>query len=180
MQPSLELRLRAMEKAMAEVVLPSIAADDSAAIEQASLVLGSLRMLRSQVDYVHCYEVLDARAHVQLIQALSDALGEQAAAPLAEAAAAAHASLAIINDPVRPVYEVRQINAKLRALIAETVSALLKHDAAVVRQKVWDVVLVHSSEQILRERAWVAGTHFDMFPDTLRAIPEALGLKDPQ
>jgi hypothetical protein len=179
MQPGLELRLRAMARAMENVVLPSIAAGDSTAVEQAKLVIGSLRMLLHQIDYVHCYEVLDARSHVSLIERLVDTLDGQESVGLSEAACVASAALAIINDPVRPVFEIREINRRLRELIAEVVTSLPELTTDAMREKVRALLLTHALEQTRRERAWVAEAQFDTFPDTLRTIPEALGLKAP-
>jgi hypothetical protein len=164
---------------MESVVLPSIAAGDSAAVEQAKLVVGSLRMLLHQIDYIHCYEVLDARSHVSLIEGLVGTLDGQELKALSEAACAASAALTIINDPVRPVFEIREINRRLRELIAQVVTSLPELATDVARQKARTLVLTHALEQTRRERAWVAEAHFDTFPDTLRTIPAALGLNTP-
>ena len=55
MRPSFDLRLQTMMKAMTEVVLPAVDPDNSAAVEQANLVIGSLNLLTEQVEYAHWF-----------------------------------------------------------------------------------------------------------------------------
>jgi hypothetical protein len=70
MQPEYDLRLRSMMKALADTIIPAIDSANRAAAEQAHIVLGSLELLRRQIDYAHCLELSDVRDMAGLIRAV--------------------------------------------------------------------------------------------------------------
>lgn len=171
MQPGFDLRIRSMIKALSETVLPAVDPDNKAAIEQLHITLGSLALLRDQVDHAYAFEVADLRDMVALIAALPVHAGPvsaqslQAVAGAEELAAGAPASLTRLQDA----------NNALREAIATEIDAAYQRldPAAADRLDAW--LLQNAAGQIGRERAFVAGTGFDVFPDTLRPIGELLG-----
>jgi hypothetical protein len=166
-----------MIKVMADVVIPAMDLTNSTALEQANLVVGSLRLLVGQIDYAHGYEVLDVRSQARLIEELSRVVEDPESGLIGPAETAAHEALTMVNDPMRPQSEIRELSRRLRELTAEAVRSLLESASERTQRLLHDVVLVHAREQITYERAWVAKMGFDAFPDTLRTIPEALGIK---
>ena len=171
MQPGFDLRLRTMMKALSEVVLPAVDPANRAAVEQGSIVLGSLDLLLQQVDYAHWYEVVDLLSLCNLARELSniDGLG---ANPKIEDAASIGVAIAARWDV--SLSQIRQSNLALRDAIGETAERAFTSDQVGVRTRVQALVLSHSEEQIGRERAYVAGTKWDIFPESLQTIEASL------
>ena len=168
MQPGFDLRIRSMIKALSETVLPAVDTNDRAAVEQLHLVLGSLNMLGQQMDYLHWYEVVETRDMVQLLEELR-AIGGAGETALSTAEAL---DLAARHD-VR-ITALRDSNRRLRDAISQTLTDIFEAGDAENYRKAQSLALKHSRKQILRERAFVAGAGFDVFPDTLVSIEEAL------
>lgn len=171
MQPSFDFRIRAMIKALSETVLPAVDPSNKAALEQAHLVMGSLELLRQQIDYAYWLEVADARSMANLVDAIATL------APLhsgAEASAIAAVSRARAATPENRLSDVRECNRKLRDAITALVTETATLSDAAIRSKVETLVLEHAEIQVARERAFVAATRFDVFPDNLLSIEEAL------
>ena len=59
-------------------------------------------------------------------------------------------------------------------MISATVEKAFAAGKADVRDKVQAMVLAHSEEQLGRERAYVAGTRWDIYPETLQTIEGSL------
>jgi len=171
MQPGYDLRIYTMIKALTDTVLPAVDSGNRAAVEQLHLVIGSLKLLRDQIDYAHWFEVADARTMVALI----DQIAAEVDLPAAKAAQARTTDLlAIAERHDVTLTTVREANAELRSAIrAITEDAQASADAS-GRRRVRTLVLAHSEAQISRERAFIAATGFDVFPDTLQSIEESL------
>lgn len=175
MQPSIEMRLRAMMRAMSEVVLPALDATNRAAAEQGGLVLGSLGLLLQQVDYAHWYEQADLAAQCDLADQLAAIEGAPVAAGFTQALSAARA--------MSPRHDVslsmlKEANVQLRDAISTFIeSAYALNDtaaAAALQRRVQALVLAQSQQQLSRERAYVAGMRWDMYPDSLQSIEASL------
>ncbi|MFW2828714.1 hypothetical protein [Sphingomonas sp. ID0503] len=171
MQPSFDLRLRSVEKALTETILPAIDPAQSAAVEQLHLVIGSLRVLRDQSDYAHWFEVVEAREMGALARELIDRLPADAdeVGGARDVIRAADECAARFD---RPLSALREANRALRDALAALIRAALADPSA--NGKLRAQILAHSERQIARERAFVAATGFDCYPDTLRGIEEAL------
>ena len=75
MQPGFDLRIRSMIKALSETVLPAVDPANKSAIEQLHITLGSLALLREQVDYAHAFEMADLRDMTAILAALPELAG---------------------------------------------------------------------------------------------------------
>lgn len=171
MQPGFELRIRTMIKAMTDVVLPAVDPNNRAALDQARLVAGSLDMLIEQIDYAHWYEVADIKS----LCALADELGAlEALAGQARLRRCAQVAQTLAGRWDQPLSALRETCGELRSAIAEAIEAAFAQQDAPLRDAVERIVLQHSQAQIGRERAFVAKTRFDVYPDTLQALPQAL------
>lgn len=168
MAPDFDLRLRTMAAALRDIVLPALPAGEKMAVEQAQLVIGSIEMIRAQIDYGHAYEVTDAGALIALVARLEDLLGSNGA-DLA-------AARTLIAKPVCSTASVRQLNITLRSAACRLVEASAGSDET-VRAAVRRAVLDHEKAQIMRERSWVAATGFDIRPQDVSSIPQALQLE---
>ncbi len=171
MSPDIDLRLRTMIAAMTDIIIPAIGQTDALATEQAKLLIGALTMLREQVDYSHAYETIETQECIALAKNLAVIVGNDERT-LEAALASAQTAL---SAPVIATSELRHASRALRdtiRLLVERANKRAPDIQAVVRRAVLD----HSEAMTLRERAWVAGTGFDVQPETLRSIPQSLGL----
>ncbi len=168
MQAGIDLRLRTMMKALSEVVMPAIDPANRLAVEQAQVILGSMSLLREQVDHAHWYEVTDLRSLCGLAKRLGKLDGNEPRPQLAESCANGEALAA--RWDVR-LEQLRAASAELREEISLAVEAAYALPLGTAVQR---LVLDHSQEQLGRERAYVAGTKWDGFPDTLQTIEASL------
>lgn len=171
MQPGYDLRIQTMTKALVETVIPAIAPGNQAAAEQAHMVVGSLELLRQQIDYAHWFEVSDIRDMARLIRTLIDA------ADLPSSAAADAAAAAALSEADRheiALSRLRELNRQLRRAVSQLIDDAFAADDPDVGRRVQALVLVGSKRQIDRERAFVAAANFDVFPDNLKTIEQAL------
>lgn len=169
MAPDFDLRLRTMAAALTDIILPALPAGEMMALEQARLVLGSIELLRAQVDFSHAYEVTDARALIALVDKLEN-LMESPGADLEN-------TRRLIAEPVCSTASVRRINMGMRSAACRLIEASMQTSEQTrlsVRQEVFD----HEKSQILRERAWIAATGFDLSPNDVPSIAATLGLED--
>jgi len=171
MQPGYDLRIRTMVKALKETVLPAIDETNRAAVEQAHILLGSLELLRQQIDYAHWFEVSDARGMAQLIRTV---IREAQLGSACEAETIAADALREAERHDIPLSQLREANRRLRGAITKLIEDAFACADASIGQHVQALVLANSEEQIGRERAFVAAARFDVFPDNLRSIEEAL------
>jgi len=171
MQPGYDLRIYTMIKALTDTVLPAVDSGNRAAVEQLHLVIGSLKLLRDQIDYAHWFEVADARSIVRLIGQLAAEVDLPA---VRTAQGRAVDLLAIAERHDVPLTTIRDANAELRSAIRTIIEDAQASSDASDRRCVQSLVLAHSEAQISRERAFIAATGFDVFPDTLQSIEQSL------
>lgn len=171
MQPAIDLRIRSMIKALSETVLPAVDQDNKAALEQLHITLGSLALLNDQIDHAYAFEVADLRDLVAFITGLAGQAGAMAAS---SRAAVAEAQALADGGPVS-LTRLRDAGNAVRAAITDEIGlAYARLDsAAVARLQSW--LLANTMRPIARERAFVAATGFDVFPETLRPVGELLG-----
>lgn len=172
MSPDLDLRLRTMIATMDDVISPAIDKSNKLAVEQAGLLVGSLKMIMAQIDYSHPFEVVELRDFLVLAGEISAKFadgGEVAKPALADAEAA-------LAEPIVSTLRLRNANRVLREVIRVLLedSAGLAKDAQAAIQR---AILKHSKASIARERTWVAGTGFEVLPEPMRSIPNSLGIE---
>lgn len=171
MQPGFELRLRTMMKAISEVVLPAIDPANRQAQEQARLVLGSLEVIRQQIDFAHWYESADLISLCNLaveLMAIKDAgrfevLGELRGN-----------GVALISRWDVSLPQLREASRALREAISAAVDGIYAEAPQVARSAVHKLVLSHAEGQLSRERAFIAGTRWDGYPESLLSIEDSL------
>lgn len=171
MQPDVEIRLKAMIKAMTEVVLPAVDAGNAAAIEQARLVTASLAMVAEQIDHLHCYAATEARALSALASALT---GEwQGGEGLTVEHARDNALKAAARSDV-PTSVLTGANRDLRGALCAALETCLASEDSARRARIEAVVLSESAELLRLERAFVAKSGFDVAPHELATIGQTL------
>lgn len=171
MQPSFDLRIRTMNKALAEVVLPAIDPDNKAAAEQLQLVIGSLNLMQEQIDYANWFEIVDGRSMVAMAGKVAEISGQALGKELDDAIAVTR-DVGSRHDVT--LTQLRDANYVLRETLCDAISKVLASVDAKTASAVSRVVIDLTEDQTSRERAFVAKTGFDVFPDTLKSIREAL------
>jgi hypothetical protein len=171
MQPDFDLRLRTMQKALSQVVIPALQPGNKQAQEQASLVLGSLEVIRQQVGYAHWYEAADLVSLCNLGEALGAIEGLDVGTALP---AARRQGLALTSRWDVTLDQLREAAATLREAISGVVESAYGYDSRAVVLAVTREVMAHAREQIGRERAFVAPMNWDGYPESLQPLAESL------
>lgn len=169
MVPDIAERLTSILGSLVDVVLPAIDSQSAAAQEQAHLTVASLRMVIQQIDYAHAFEVTDCRALIALIHEISTIL-EPAPAPNVSDIEA------LLRRPVVFTGDVRAANRRMRDIVATLVETAAAGSGTEQFRRVTLAVLAYEDVQIRRDRAFVAGTGFDVEPETLVPIADSFAL----
>jgi hypothetical protein len=169
-QPSLDLRLSSMIKALSQIVLPSVDTEDKAAIEQLNIVIGSLLLLKEQIDYVHWFEHVETNSMLELVQSIAGHIGQEADAFMNAANTAAD----IAKKPDATLSSRHDGNIRLREVLAQLIHKSLSLEDKALAANLRRQILKYSEAQISRERAFVARVNLDVFGDNLLPIREAL------
>lgn len=176
MQPDFDLRLRAMMKAQSQVVIPALDANNRQALEQAQLVLGSMEVLRQQVDHAHWYEAADLVSLCNLAEELAAVRGLDVGAALP---AARRQGLQLVSRWDLRLSQLREASAALREAISGVVESVYAYDTKATVLAVTRIVMGHAKEQIGRERAYVAPMKWDGYAQTLQTVEESLRSVEP-
>jgi hypothetical protein len=160
-----------MNKALAEVVLPAIDPDNKAAAEQLQLVIGSLNLMQEQIDYANWYEIVDGRSMVAMAGKVAEIAGQPLGKEVDDAIAATR-DVGSRHDVT--LTQIRDANYNLREALCEAIGKVLDAATPETANAVSRAVNDMTKDQTSRERAFVAKTGFDVFPDTLKSIPDSL------
>lgn len=180
MTPDLGTRLDTIVRALEQVVVPALPLDEVLAVEQATLCIGHLAMLREQYRHLADYEALCLAD----MTALGGELAGAASGGLktTEAAAALREAVGSSTADVRSAAEAGPAASaahRRRNVVAAAVDALLLASARdadpefhAVSQR---LVVAHGLRQSARDRAWFRDCGMDPEAATLPSIPELVG-----
>lgn len=166
MNPSIELRIRTMQRALTEVVLPAIDPANALAQEQARLLLGHLHALAQQYRDAPRLEVVDAAHLARLARTLR---ASAAGGPHTRAARDALAALIDADDGA-------DLGMAVEALL---VASGVDGDAD-FRAETTRLTLDHAREAARRGRAWFLPMGFDGDPAGLPDRADILRLDNAQ
>lgn len=165
MTPSLDVRIASMIRSMTEVIGPAIDSDNSLAREQASLMVGHLKMLALHWKYVAPF----AQACLSDLAATIGPLKAQGGADTMTAAEDLFSRLTgkAFENPLSQYYSAA------RAL-EQLVRSTDKDGAQQFRAELQAAVLAFSLRQSERDRAWFAISGFDIDADNLPTIEQII------
>jgi hypothetical protein len=174
MTPDIGTRLGAITRALQQVVIPALPADQVLAIEQAALCLGHLGIIAEQLPYVGQYDAACLADMTGLAEQLIEASAggprtDAATEVLRDLIAGAGTSPAGVTATAKD--QRNALAAAIDALIwasgldAEPGFAAASHA----------LVLEHGTRQSFRDRAWFRSSGLDPDRATLPSIPELLG-----
>lgn len=153
-----EFQLKTAVRALTDVVLPAVDTGNKLAQEQVRLVIGMLGLLMQRLPLFYRYDRDELACSLKLAEELEALCGGQAHAAQALkdlAPSVAHGRNVHARAAVEPA-ELEATNVALRERIGTLVTALSSGVSADAMRPVSRVVLDHSKQQLLRERAWLA------------------------
>jgi hypothetical protein len=156
MNPSVDLRIRSMLRALTQVVIPALDARDALAQEQARLLVGHLHALSLQCAHEARFVALEDRAMRRLGQALLAASG---GGPVTRTAAAG----------VRESLEAPD-GFGIGSAIDRLILAGREDGSPSFRDAVARLTLAHGRAAALRGRSWFAAMGFGGDPARLPSI----------
>jgi len=160
MNPSVDLRIHSMMRALTEVVLPAVDPDNSLAQEQVRLLLGHLHALT-----LHYRDEarLDEQSLIAL-ETLAHELLAQCAGGAGTLAAAKAVQVALVAS------DTRELSRAIESLmIASGVDGEPAFQAASAA-----LVMTHARSETWRGRTWFKAMGFDAAPDSLPTIDQLL------
>lgn len=157
MQPDPDLQLAVVIKTLRDVVLPSLSADNSLAVEQLHLALATLDMLRSQLPLIHTV----ARKELENAIGLAHAVKDEAVGPTIARAEA------LLRDATAGTQAVDALRAALLEEVSDSVNRVVGADE---RKETARAVLAASKAQCDLARAWSVQGGFERNPEQLPAL----------
>lgn len=160
MLPSIEIRIQNLIKAMQQVVLPAVSADNKLAQEQAQLVISHLQMLGLHWDKAHQFE----RSSFEAMRQLAEKLCKFSVGGARTTIVAQALSRAIEDSMAMPASTAPQI-AKAITVLGTAVDSLIlaiSEDAdSQSRRLTQALILDYAKLQARRERTWFASNALD-------------------
>lgn len=176
MTPDPATRLSSVARALEQVVLPALPADETLAQEQARLCLGHVAMLIGQYRHLADYDALCLTAMVELATRLAE---QAAGGPHTESAATdLRRAVSSASDPGDTAAGAAADARTRRNAVAGAVDDLLRASAEdgtdAFRSVSHELVLDHGTRQSYRDRVWFRASGLDPEQATLPDIPELL------
>lgn len=161
MTPDFDTRLKSIISAMENIVIPSIASDDSMSLQQAGLIVRHIAIMRQQLPYLQVFESLCLHDMEQLARQIlvSPSIGSLRGTP-----ADLQAALSTDNLTAQERY------IAIGRAVEEVINAAQSMPEALLLEEVAGPVLEFSERQTMRERVWFAGTGFDPHAESLPSI----------
>lgn len=170
MIPSIDLRLKTMVKAMAEVILPAIEPGNGLAREQAQLMIAQLAMIGKHWQKAAILDALELREIAGLAQRLA-AVAEGGARTTAAAGELAGLLRQRESTPFASVTEER---AAIAAAIDRLVHASGIDGSDAFKKSSSDLILDYAAQQAYRDRVWFADCGMDPERASLPSIDAML------
>jgi len=166
MNPDIDLRMQSMLKALSDVILPAIPAEQSLARDQTKLVMDHLTVLATHWKHALNYELESLRLACALAQELAEleiahGLREEFSAAVAQAAALDRSDYDEVSGAYRAVKRI------IDCVIGDDTRG------ASLPPALKNAVLRYSTVQARRERIWHRGAGLD--PD-VATLPSILSL----
>ncbi|MGE3599549.1 MAG: hypothetical protein AB7N70_28795 [Dehalococcoidia bacterium] len=172
-RPSLQLKV--MIKAMEQVVLPAVDSSNRIAVEQAGLVLTSLRVLEQRLPLWRAYVRDELTRLVRLVDDIV-ALDDVAQAGAPDLVAAAGSARSLIGRPDAEAPELEQAAIDLRNGIGQLIADWESRGVTIHGTSVGRLVLDASKTQLDRERGWLLPFGFESDPSAIVPIERQLHL----
>ncbi|MCB1477239.1 MAG: hypothetical protein H6883_08505 [Rhodobiaceae bacterium] len=166
-----DVGLKAVAKALTDVIGPSIDPKDPLAKEQLKLAVDYIEFVRARYDDIHARERFDLKHYSRMADAIGKSgLPSSEASRLAGARDEAARTLA---DVEATTPQVRTAAMELAAVVADVVQKAPSFGSE-VRHKIEIAVLDATDERVAMERAWYLPMGFDPTPQLAGDLAELL------
>lgn len=166
MLPSIDVRFKNMMKAVEQVIMPALPADEKLAQEQARLMIGHLAMLRDQWKDAVRFEAGSYRGMRALAEALSPHVEEEMAARLRNA---------LDETADTDEADIDALNAAICTIGTAVDAVILEGGGArSLSAEAWNVILDYGEKDALRNRVWFQATGIDPDRDSLPPLAEVI------
>jgi len=169
-----EFQIQVMIKAMEDVVIPSVDTTEPMALEQAKLVLSSLRVLKDRLPLWYRYNRDELQRYLDLSRSIlaaisaSDDTGKELADVLAY-------GNRILDQAGTEPKELEDAIAACRSSIVNIMDAMERNGTSLIQSEVGRLVLSASKTQLDRERAWLIPFGFESDASSIETIEDQLG-----
>lgn len=179
MQLRPQLQIQSILKAMTDVVLPAVDANNKLAQEQTRLIMGTLGLMARQLSVqfrFDCDELVRLIEFARELQQLSQG-GQETSAANAALASCTESAKAILDRAKAGPDEVEQAVRELRAATGAVVTGVYRDGEAASQGGVQKAVLAVSKEQLLRDRSLLITQGWEPDPKAVPAIETLLGIE---
>ena len=155
-----ENTLRAVSKALTDVVAPAVDPKDPLANEQLRLVIDYVNFMRQRLDRLGDRERFELTQHVQMAAALTGLTGLASASVRNNLDTSLAEGRAALTLPGAPISRLRPASASLAGAIRQLIreAATFQADA---RRRIERCVVEASASQIMFERSWYLPLGFE-------------------
>lgn len=173
MLPDIPIRLSNMMKAMETIIAPAIDPENNLAQEQATLMMGHLKLLVDQWDQAYLYERGTLKEMKALAERLMDISGDSLNT---------HADWQALKTAVESVpeqlpdtaTEINTYTISIGSCIDNLIYACFEEGSGELQDSVTTVMLAYGEIQTMRERVWFQGTGLDPEQKSLASIDAML------
>ena len=176
MQMRPAIQIKSMVKAMTDVVLPAIDPANKLAQEQARLVIGMLSLMAQQLPLQFRFDCDELARLLKLSAELKDYTGNSAEveACVADMKLIATQGTTVLDQAQAGPEQVERVSRELRAAVSQVVLAVYRAEETDAIQRVQDLVLAISKEQLQRDRSWVLMQGWEPDPAAVPDIHDLL------
>ena len=174
----LGLRLKSMEKAMADVIIPALEGSNALAVEQAYFVLFHIRLITAQFDKDLHFKLAELREIAgcaeELIEALPPSPAGAAGVAVARTREALGSSAAARGLQVPSRDEVTEMIRELKGAVDVLLRGALAGKDPVVAEAATKITLRYSERDVTRRRVWVKDAGYDLEAAELPSLAQVL------
>ncbi|MGE0231911.1 MAG: hypothetical protein AB7O39_14190 [Flavobacteriaceae bacterium] len=168
-----DVGLRAVVRALADVVTPAVDEENALALEQLRLSIDYIEFVAARLEYLNDREVFDLRHHLAMAKRIAEIVDDSDLPAYGRLEAAVERADAILSGNVTPMRELKDATAGLAAALADIVRAAPAMAEATARA-VEKAVIDASKERIAFERSWYQPLGFDPNPHEVPSVREVL------
>ncbi|MCB1476316.1 MAG: hypothetical protein H6883_05710 [Rhodobiaceae bacterium] len=168
-----DVGLRAVVRALADVVTPAVDESNSLAREQLRLSIDYIEFVAARLEYLNDREVFDLRNHLAMARNIVQILGDAAAPGHSTLVAAIGQGETALSSGAVPMRSLKDATASLAAAVADVVRSASEMEQSVARA-IEKAVIDSSKERIAFERAWYEPLGFDPNPGNVPSVRDVM------
>jgi hypothetical protein len=165
--------LRAVVRALSDVVSPAVDPGASLATEQMRLSIDYIEFVIGRLEFLHDRELFELGHHLEMAKAVQEIIEPLAVPEVVALAKAIEKGLQALSDPATPTRRMKSVSAALATAIVAIVRKAPTFDQT-VRTNIERSVVRAGQSQIAFERSWYLPLGFDPDPGGVRPLQEVM------